>query len=223
MIAASLAVTSALAANVNALAENHQVIDGREYIVYDDMLVPYTPFQTLSEFDVTKPQWTDGIVYYAFDLAVTAENKQRFIEASKIWSDVAQVSFIERTNQANYINITNSTKNSATVGMVGGKQVFTMSDWSHKFVIVHELGHTLGMWHEQQRADRDAYVDVILDNVQDDQRFNFTIKSTTNYSQYDFLSVMHYTASAFTKNGEMTIVPKPTYSEYTSLMGNHNH
>lgn len=194
-------------------------IDERQYIRYDDMLVPYSKLQPLSGFDLTKEQWTDGKVYFEFDEAVEAENRGRFIDAAHTWAEVAQLTFIERTNEANYIYITNGNVNSATVGMVGGRQSLIMSNWKNKAIILHEIGHSLGMWHEHQRSDRDQYVDILMGNIEDHQKHNFIARNTTTKSPYDFQSVMHYSSHAFSKNGEMTIRPKAEYKEFAALMG----
>ena len=66
-----------------------------------------------------------------------------------------------------------------------------------------------GFWHEQMRPDRDNYIDVVLDNVEDDARGNFiklkdhkfdTSRSDSS-TPYDFKSIMHYDGGLFVKPG----------------------
>jgi len=63
---------------------------------------------------------------------------------------------------------------------------------------VHELGHALGMAHEQSRPDRDTYIRIDLRNVKKGRERNFGITpSAGTHLKYDYLSVMHYDAYAF--------------------------
>ena len=50
--------------------------------------------------------------------------------------------------------------------MVGGRQVVSLGPGcAHRSVILHELGHVLGFWHEQNRPDRDKFVRINKENI----------------------------------------------------------
>lgn len=74
---------------------------------------------------------------------------------------------------------------------------------------IHEIGHAIGLFHEQTRHDRDEYVEIVWDNIGPSERFNFEKHSKvvgTDTGPYDFGSIMHYGPTAFSANGEKTIV-----------------
>lgn len=78
-------------------------------------------------------------------------------------------------------------------------------------VIVHELMHALGFYHQQSSSERDDFIKINWDNIRRGREHNFnkyneTVVSNFNVS-YDYSSVMHYSSKAFTSNGEDTIVP----------------
>ena len=66
--------------------------------------------------------------------------------------------------------------------------------------ILHELGHAIGLNHEQSRPDRDEYVTIHLENLANNDDAwrvdQFAPKDNVNYHgiPYDYLSVMHYDA-----------------------------
>lgn len=198
-------------------------VDNVEYYQLDDMLISTKESAHTNKMDANVPAWTDGKVVYEFAPDVTAENRQNFVAAAQIWAEIANLEFIERTTEANHIYITNDNKNFATVGMVGGRQTLAMVSWGTQYVIVHELGHSLGMWHEQMRSDRDDYVTINIDNIDPDQRYNFTKRNTNNLAEYDFQSVMHYGQYAWTQNSLPTITVKPGYEKYTELLGQNSY
>ncbi|VDP58410.1 unnamed protein product [Heligmosomoides polygyrus] len=64
-------------------------------------------------------------------------------------------------------------------------------------LVIHELLHVIGLWHEHQRIDRDKYIQVIYSNIAPDDwsQFAFVGKdfgATTYDLPYDYTSVMHY-------------------------------
>ena len=73
--------------------------------------------------------------------------------------------------------------------------------------IQHEMMHALGFGHEQSRPDRNQYVKIIWNNVQDNMKDQFKIVDEANSlgTEYDFDSIMHYPLDAWSKNDEPTL------------------
>jgi len=166
--------------------------------------------------------WPLGKVYYSFHSNVSTVNRQRFLDACAEWSSSAPIEFIQRTTQTNYILVQDSDENSSMLGMVGGEQLLNIFNWTYKIIIAHEIAHALGAIHEHSRSDRDSYIDVISANIipLPEILYQFDIRSfSTNFTEYNFSSMMHYPKDAFTVNLENTIVPKAQYIQFIDTMG----
>jgi len=75
---------------------------------------------------------------------------------------------------------------------------------------VHEIAHSLGLWHEQSRNDRDQYIKVLTNNVEPERLSNFDIRPMARVvGPYDYSSIMHYGAYDFSKTGLPTIETIP--------------
>lgn len=174
-------------------------------LIEGDILVPleeyerYTQLGPSAVYTVQGSLWPDGIVPYVFDSGVTAANRTAMIDAMAEWENVANVDFKARAGEANYVYIQNSTGNWSSVGMQGGRQDIGIFNWGWRFIMAHELGHTLGFWHEQSRPSRDTYVAIVTECVQPGTGHNFvkTSNYAGEYGPYDFESVMHYSLTAF--------------------------
>ena len=93
------------------------------------------------------------------------------------------------------------------VGRQGGRQVINLQNpgCNSVGIIIHEIGHAIGFWHEQSRPDRDQYVDIHLNNIGSGKSHNFMKRSYSEVdyqgSGYDYRSIMHYRRTAFNKAG----------------------
>ncbi len=164
--------------------------------------------------------WPAGIVPYTFGSSVSLPNQQRARDAMDELEAVAPVRFVERSDEPDYIRLENSDQNASFVGRVGGAQVVYVFNWTYRYIIVHELMHALGMYHEQSRPDRDQYVRINSQNIRPGTEINFQIASDAAvHGPYDFESVMHYNQTAFSSNGQPTITALPGYEQHQWSMG----
>ena len=71
----------------------------------------------------------------------------------------------------------------------------------YKDTMQHEMLHSLGFKHEQQRPDRDEFVEILYKNIQPYYRYNFDKMNITGWDSYeqiyDLVSVMHYDGYSF--------------------------
>jgi len=87
--------------------------------------------------------------------------------------------------------------------------------------VLHELGHVIGLWHEQSRSDRDTYVTVNYQNIIKGSRFNFDIipDNVQDLTLYDYASLMQYPAFSFIRNGGPGIETIPAGMPLASFDG----
>uniref|UniRef100_A0AC35U6C5 Zinc metalloproteinase n=1 Tax=Rhabditophanes sp. KR3021 TaxID=114890 RepID=A0AC35U6C5_9BILA len=94
----------------------------------------------------------------------------------------------------------------------------------HIGIIQHELSHALGLEHEQSRPDRDNYLFIYPANIisgLEDQFVKASASSVKDYGiLFDFGSAMLYPKTAFSKNGQNTVVPK--IAVYYEAVGQHS-
>jgi astacin (peptidase family M12A)/ricin-type beta-trefoil lectin protein len=116
----------------------------------------------------------------------------------KQWWESDYVAITE--NDWNYHWFTDLAANSGGIGKIGGRQEMHICHGCNDFqLILHELGHSMGLMHEFTRTDRNDYVWVDLSVVRSESQPTFWMDSTgtTLGLPFDQYSVMMYDGWAF--------------------------
>lgn len=87
--------------------------------------------------------------------------------------------------------------------------------------IMHEFGHALGLMHEHQRTDRDAFIVVNWSNLTSKGRGQFERKfEHESRTTYDYASVMHYRRNGSSDFVRSTLEPMFTIiGSYDGIVG----
>lgn len=157
-------------------------------------------------------RWPNALIPFELDPQLSTSIRAEILLAMTHYKRYTPIRFVERKakNQAkypDYIYFKSDAGCSSYVGKQHGKQVITLNYRCGFGAIVHEIGHALGLWHEQNRLDRDNYVNINFDNILSEYIHNFqqSPNHSVNIGKYDYRSIMHYGAYAFSKNGKPTI------------------
>ncbi|KAM8704027.1 hypothetical protein ACLKA7_008617 [Drosophila subpalustris] len=161
--------------------------------------------------------WDYGVIPYEIDGNFSGLHKALFKQAMRHWENSTCIKFVERDAEIhpNYIVFTvRSCGCCSFVGKRGnGPQAISIGRNCDKFgIVVHELGHVVGFWHEHTRPDREQHVVIEHNNIMKGQDYNFNMLSVDDVNSlgmaYDYDSIMHYARNTFSKGTYLdTILP----------------
>ena len=149
-------------------------------------------------------RWPEGKVPFV----IAAEStRARVLAAIDHWHANSPFKFTPRVQEADFLSFDALDGCFSRVGRQGGMQLVSIGTGCGIGSAIHEIGHALGAWHEQSRADRDDFVQIVSANIDPRFKSNFDkhIQDGDDLGPYDHGSIMHYPATAFSINGQATI------------------
>lgn len=192
------------------------------YILGGDVILSQAQIDSLSRpntraahiCDWTKV-WSKGIVFYSI---LGVENKTKIEGAIAHWEANTNIRFWKTIYEnPDYVEFISDQGNWSKLGQIGGKQQISLypDHRSDKGSAIHEIGHTLGLFHEQCRLDRDNYITINWNNIIEKHKHNYKTYFQLGYSSgkdigpFDFNSIMLYSS----KNSFAIDINEPTMTK----------
>ena len=145
-------------------------------------------------------KWTHGKIPYVIDERVSQYEK--VMEAIEYLNIYTNLKIVPRKEEANYVYITLGESDCYSyAGMIGGMQEIFLTPNCGVRELLHEFMHTIGFFHEQNREDRDKYIKVVWENIDEVNKTQFK-KIPNDFiglvnRPFDFKSIMIYSSYTF--------------------------
>ncbi len=152
------------------------------------------------------PRNAQGVVEVPYVITLDPNNNVPAAIAAANAQLAPFMQWVPRSGQGDYVSFNLSEDENygscfSSVGRVGGSQNIGGSKICSGGVLVHEMGHAVGLYHEQQRADRTTWLNIDLSNI-DPSYVGANYEPPSNQRDiggYDYGSIMHYSAFSFVK------------------------
>ncbi|CAF0706707.1 unnamed protein product [Brachionus calyciflorus] len=170
-------------------------------------------------------KWDNGIVPYKIDPKYPQQYKALIVQAMKVIEVQTRncIRFVEYSPSQNFFTWLYFTQDNGCWSYIGkgkGEQWLSLvPGCMTQSIIIHEVLHALGFWHEQSRPDRDSYITINWSNIMPGYEAEFNKRPDaidTMNIQYDYFSIMHYAFNTFALNTSLpTMIPtQPNINMY---------
>lgn len=141
--------------------------------------------------------WPSGIVPFS-TAGLSATLEANVLEGIRHWEERTSLRFFPGATSGNRIlfKVWSESGGQSALGMQGGAQDINLCASCGIGTVIHEIGHAIGLHHEQKRSDRDDFVTINWDCIKPKKEGNFESYgfSGRDVGPYDLNSIMHYSS-----------------------------
>ncbi|XP_028405804.1 zinc metalloproteinase nas-30-like [Dendronephthya gigantea] len=162
-----------------------------------------------------KHLWHSRVVPYEIDPSLGDESSIRVIQTTiAMFNTKSCVKFLPRRGgERNWARFIKNDGCSSGIGRSyvrpGWQQISIDEACKHPSIIMHEMLHCVGFFHEQSRPDRDQHLKILWENIGEREKSQFQKYSHGEIDQfgynYNYQSIMQYGRTAFSKNNKNTM------------------
>lgn len=193
-----------------------RLVDKKKAVYQGDMIVGELKEETDVKSGRIKPfevrLWPTTQIPFVIDKSIT--NSRAIEEALEYYTVNTPIKFKPLTNEKIGIRfVWHDEMCASLVGFWGRVQNIYINDKCGFVEVVHEIMHALGFIHEQSREDRDNYIQVNWENIQEGLEDQFAVVPKAwrpnDYNEdfrFDYQSVMLYPSRAFSKSPNLKTI-----------------
>jgi hypothetical protein len=161
------------------------------------------------QFEAPNPQlWERPDIPYLINPDLP--NPTRVVKALEYFRQNTPIRFIPYENQRDALVFEPGTEHClSSLGRTGGLQPIKLAAGCRSQEVLHEIMHALGFVHEQSRPDRDKYLEILWQNIDEKYQSQFGIVPDSfleaeRGSGFDYHSIMLYPANTFSTKPELS-------------------
>jgi Astacin (Peptidase family M12A) len=156
-------------------------------------------------------KWDNNEIPYDIAQTVSTSDRAIILQALNWWNARMGVQYKLHSGQGNEVIFSTSAPANTCSASVVGQGAWNSYTFNPQYIylglncvdkgrVLHEMAHTAGLYHEQQRCDRDSYVSVTYPSNNGSAEVNQGKRCDSadkDYGLYDFSSRMHYWYDTF--------------------------